>query len=128
PAAAPGRSYRAGAPSAPRSSRGFRPDRASGSIPGRGKCAGPAWGLLWILRDGPAVTAVLAKAGLQPLQPLDRRIQRRLVLREAKPRESLPRRRHCVERRQRNRRDAVFGRQPSAERKIVEVADGRIVD
>jgi acetyl-CoA carboxylase carboxyltransferase component len=58
----------------------------------------------------------------------DRRVQRRVVLGEAQARQALARRRRFVERRQRDRGHAVFGREPAAEREIVEVADRRVID
>src|SRR3546814_8182244 len=65
---------------------------------------------------------------LQLLQALDRRIQRRFVLGETQPHQALARGRAFVERRQRDRGDALLDRQPAAELEIVQVADRRIVD
>src|SRR5688500_15275805 len=62
------------------------------------------------------------------LQPFDRGVERRLHLREAQPREALAGGRLGVERRQRDRGDALLDRQPAAELRVGQIADAGVVD
>src|SRR3546814_8835930 len=78
-----------------------------------------------IIRDPPAESSRLKPLPREPglprvrrlqlLQALDRRIQRRFVLGETQPHQALARGRAFVERRQRDRGDALLDRQPRSE-------------